>query len=126
MRFSVNVPNLGDFPDPRVVTRVAAATESAGWDGVVPLFPDATHGVPPAPDDVRAVVARIAEHRPAAAGPFQVVVGGQTTPATAADVIGPLVDACATWWDERQHIRSPDLYALAPVLRRVEQGPPAI
>ncbi|GAB2603785.1 LLM class flavin-dependent oxidoreductase [Kribbella endophytica] len=34
MRFSINVPNFGDFADPRVVARVAAAAEEAGWDGL--------------------------------------------------------------------------------------------
>jgi alkanesulfonate monooxygenase SsuD/methylene tetrahydromethanopterin reductase-like flavin-dependent oxidoreductase (luciferase family) len=110
----------GRWPNRRPLERAAR------WDGVVPLFADATHGVPPAPDDVRGVVARVAEHRPETAGPFEVVVGGQTAPDTAADLIGPLAAAGATWWDERQHIRSPDLYALTPVLRRVEQGPPAL
>ncbi|MBL7492826.1 LLM class flavin-dependent oxidoreductase [Frankia sp. AgB1.9] len=110
----------GRWPNRRPLERAAR------WDGVVPLFADATHGVPPAPNDVRGVVTRVAEHRPEAAGPFEVVVGGQTAPDTAADVIGPLADAGATWWDERQHIQSPDLYALASVLRRVEQGPPSL
>jgi hypothetical protein len=34
MRFSVNIPNFGDFADPRTVARVAAAAEEAGWDGL--------------------------------------------------------------------------------------------
>jgi alkanesulfonate monooxygenase SsuD/methylene tetrahydromethanopterin reductase-like flavin-dependent oxidoreductase (luciferase family) len=34
MRFSVNVPNFGDFADPRNVAAVAAAAEQAGWDGL--------------------------------------------------------------------------------------------
>jgi alkanesulfonate monooxygenase SsuD/methylene tetrahydromethanopterin reductase-like flavin-dependent oxidoreductase (luciferase family) len=34
MRFSVNVPNFGDFADARVVAQVAAAAEEAGWDGL--------------------------------------------------------------------------------------------
>lgn len=98
---------------------------AARWDGVVPLFPNATHGVAPSPVDLRAVVDYVTEQRPTATDPYEVVIGGQTAPDTAADVIGPLAAAGATWWDERQHIQSPDLYALAPVLRRVEQGPPS-
>src|SRR5580765_173117 len=34
MRFSVNIPNFGDFADPRTVATVAAAAEQAGWDGL--------------------------------------------------------------------------------------------
>lgn len=34
MRFSVNVPDFGDFADPRNVATVAAAAEQAGWDGL--------------------------------------------------------------------------------------------
>lgn len=34
MRFSVNLPNFGDFADPRIVAQVAAAAEEAGWDGL--------------------------------------------------------------------------------------------
>jgi alkanesulfonate monooxygenase SsuD/methylene tetrahydromethanopterin reductase-like flavin-dependent oxidoreductase (luciferase family) len=34
MRFSINIPNFGDFADPRNVAKVAAAAEQAGWDGL--------------------------------------------------------------------------------------------
>ncbi|MFE6160488.1 LLM class flavin-dependent oxidoreductase [Streptomyces sp. NPDC056486] len=34
MRFSVNIPNFGDFADPRTVAKVAVAAEQAGWDGL--------------------------------------------------------------------------------------------
>jgi alkanesulfonate monooxygenase SsuD/methylene tetrahydromethanopterin reductase-like flavin-dependent oxidoreductase (luciferase family) len=34
MRFSVNLPNFGDFADPSTVARVALAAEQAGWDGL--------------------------------------------------------------------------------------------
>jgi len=34
VRFSVNIPNFGDFADPRTVARVATAAEEAGWDGL--------------------------------------------------------------------------------------------
>ena len=34
MRFSINIPNFGDFADPETVARVAAAAEAAGWDGL--------------------------------------------------------------------------------------------
>jgi alkanesulfonate monooxygenase SsuD/methylene tetrahydromethanopterin reductase-like flavin-dependent oxidoreductase (luciferase family) len=34
MRFSVNIPNFGDFADARTVARVAVAAERAGWDAL--------------------------------------------------------------------------------------------
>jgi alkanesulfonate monooxygenase SsuD/methylene tetrahydromethanopterin reductase-like flavin-dependent oxidoreductase (luciferase family) len=34
MRFSINIPNFGDFADPRAVAKTAAAAEEAGWDAL--------------------------------------------------------------------------------------------
>src|SRR6266508_804483 len=34
MRCSINIPNLGDFADPRRVADVARLAEEAGWDGL--------------------------------------------------------------------------------------------
>ena len=34
MRFSINIPNFGDFADGRTVASVAAAAERAGWDAL--------------------------------------------------------------------------------------------
>lgn len=34
MRCSINLPNFGDFADPRTVAQVAVAAEQAGWDGL--------------------------------------------------------------------------------------------
>ena len=34
MRYSVNIPNFGDFADVRAVVKVAQAAEAAGWDGL--------------------------------------------------------------------------------------------
>jgi hypothetical protein len=31
MRCSINIPNLGDFADPRAVASVAKLAEEAGW-----------------------------------------------------------------------------------------------
>jgi hypothetical protein len=39
-------------------------------------------------------------------------------------LLGPLVEAGATWWDERQLQSSDEIDRLAPVLHRIEQGPP--
>jgi hypothetical protein len=55
-----------------------------------------------------------------------VVLGGVTSPSSAADVVGPLRDAGATWWDERQRQRGADIDSLAAVRARVEAGPPSL
>jgi alkanesulfonate monooxygenase SsuD/methylene tetrahydromethanopterin reductase-like flavin-dependent oxidoreductase (luciferase family) len=34
MRFSINIPNFGDFADADTVARVASAAEAAGWDAL--------------------------------------------------------------------------------------------
>lgn len=111
---------------------------AAWWDGAVPLFETARHGHVPDVAEVRDLVAYVREHRPpgedgapgapGAEGPFEFVLGGATPPdpARAGDVVAPLRDAGATWWDERQIQTGPDLDRLAPVLRRVEAGPPRL
>jgi alkanesulfonate monooxygenase SsuD/methylene tetrahydromethanopterin reductase-like flavin-dependent oxidoreductase (luciferase family) len=43
----------------------------------------------------------------------------------ARDLLGALVDAGATWWDERKPIDE-EITRLEPVLRRIEAGPPAL
>lgn len=53
-------------------------------------------------------------------------MGGRTDPDSAADVVGALRDAGATWWDERMVQAEPGFDRLEPVLRRIEQGPPTI
>src|SRR5438105_14309350 len=34
MRFAINIPNFGDFADPRLVADLARRAEEAGWDGL--------------------------------------------------------------------------------------------
>ena len=62
------------------------------------------------------------------ARPYDIVLGGATPDdsAKARDLIAPLADAGATWWDERQLQGSDDLYRRDPVLRRIEAGPPTL
>jgi alkanesulfonate monooxygenase SsuD/methylene tetrahydromethanopterin reductase-like flavin-dependent oxidoreductase (luciferase family) len=102
---------------------------AARWDGAVPLFVDARHGQAPPVDQVRDLVAYLHRHRSADLNdrPFEIVLGGVSPgdPARARDLLGPLVDVGATWWDERQLQSSDQIDQLAPVLRRIEQGPPA-
>ena len=97
---------------------------AARWDGAVPLFPDYREQTPPSPGDVRDLAAFLAERRAEEGrdGPFDLVVGGQTAQ-RAGDLVGPLADAGATWWDERMPfddaLDKADTYR-----RRIEQGPP--
>jgi alkanesulfonate monooxygenase SsuD/methylene tetrahydromethanopterin reductase-like flavin-dependent oxidoreductase (luciferase family) len=102
---------------------------AARWDGAVPLFETARHGHVPDVAEVRDLVGYVRKHRAdEAERPFEFVLGGATPadPAAARDVIGPLRDAGATWWDERQLQTGPDLDRLPPVLRRIEAGPPKV
>ncbi|SEO52286.1 LLM class flavin-dependent oxidoreductase [Amycolatopsis saalfeldensis] len=102
---------------------------AARWDGVVPLFADARHGQAPRADQVRELAAYVHQHRDGREHePFEVVVGGVSPGdrAQARDLIGPLADAGATWWDERRLQTGEDLFRLAPILRRIEQGPPVL
>lgn len=101
---------------------------AARWDGAVPLFKTARHGEIPPVDDVRTLVDYVHRHRDNHDGPFDIVLGGATPgdPAQAADLIAPLAEAGATWWDERQLQSSADLHSLTAILGRVDQGPPAL
>ncbi|MGC4999281.1 MULTISPECIES: LLM class flavin-dependent oxidoreductase [unclassified Streptomyces] len=107
----------------------APMRRAARWDGVVPLFESALHGHVPHLAEVRELIEYVNRHRPAGEErPFDFVLGGATPTdaAKARDLIGPLRDAGATWWDERQDQDGPDLDRLTPVLRRVEAGPPVL
>jgi alkanesulfonate monooxygenase SsuD/methylene tetrahydromethanopterin reductase-like flavin-dependent oxidoreductase (luciferase family) len=110
----------GYWPNRRPMRRAAR------WDGAAPMFETARHGVIPPVDQVKELVAYIDEQRRDRDGPFEIVLGGATDPANARDQIGPLAEAGATWWDERQLQTSDHLHRLAPVLRRIEAGPPVL
>jgi alkanesulfonate monooxygenase SsuD/methylene tetrahydromethanopterin reductase-like flavin-dependent oxidoreductase (luciferase family) len=100
---------------------------AARWDGAVPMFVDARHGQVPPVDQVRDLVAYIRQHR-SDDRPFEIVLGGVSPgdPAKARDLLGPLVEAGATWWDERQLQSTDEIDRLAPVLSRIEHGPPEL
>lgn len=111
---------------------------AARWDGAVPLFASARHGHPPPLEEVRELIAYVGRHRAEAERDqerdgqrgegFEIVLGGVSPadPAGSRDLLGPLADAGATWWDERQLQGSDGIDRLDAVLRRVEQGPPAL
>jgi alkanesulfonate monooxygenase SsuD/methylene tetrahydromethanopterin reductase-like flavin-dependent oxidoreductase (luciferase family) len=59
--------------------------------------------------------------------PFDLVVGGSTQGISAGkirDILGPLADAGATWWDE--HFPFKQLDKFEAVRARIEQGPPRL
>ena len=101
---------------------------AARWDGAVPLFESATHGHVPPLDEVRDLVAYVRRHRDGDPDDsFEFVLGGPSAAdrAAALDLLGPLIEAGATWWDERRPIDD-QVDRLEPVLRRVEAGPPEL
>jgi alkanesulfonate monooxygenase SsuD/methylene tetrahydromethanopterin reductase-like flavin-dependent oxidoreductase (luciferase family) len=101
---------------------------AARWDGAAPLFLSASHGHAPPVDEVRELAAYVLEHRDGDPDrPFEIVLGGAspTDPAASRDLLGPLMEAGATWWDERRSMDD-DINRLDLVLRRIEAGPPAI
>ena len=92
----------------------------------MPLFVSAGHGRVPPVDEVRDLIDYLRTRRGGDLDPaFDVVLGG-TTPPDARDLLGPLAEAGATWWDERQPIDREDVSRLEPVLRRIKAGPPPI
>ena len=100
---------------------------AARWDGAVPLFLSAKHGYPPPVDEVRDLVAYVRGRRDDPGMPFEVVLGGAspTDAAGARGLLGPLIEAGATWWDERRPMDD-EVDRLEPVLRRIEAGPPIL
>ena len=58
--------------------------------------------------------------------PFDLVVGGSTAGmgVKARDILGPLADAGATWWDERFPFDQLDNFDA--VRARIEEGPPRL
>ena len=67
-------------------------------------FLSAKHGYPPPVDEVHDLVTYVRGHRDDPGLPFEVVLGGAspTGAAGARDLLGPLIEAGATWWDERR------------------------
>ena len=92
----------------------------------MPLFKEHRHGDVPPVELVTELLSYVEEQRGSLDG-FDVVLGQASRPRpSAADVVGPLAEVGATWWDERQLQRGPDIDSLSAVLRRVEAGPPLL
>jgi len=91
---------------------------AAQWDGICPLKADG----PLTPDDYRALLAYIQEHRTTDA-PFAVTGGGRLytmDPAAAADTLAAYAAAGVNWWLENFDWTN----TLDEVRRVIRQGPP--
>ena len=101
----------------------APMRRAARWDGVHPGRLDG----PLTPEDVRALVAYIQEHR-TDPGPFDVVVADATPgdqPAVAAERVRAYAEAGATWWLEEGGT-SGRAWPPERIEARVRQGPPRV
>jgi alkanesulfonate monooxygenase SsuD/methylene tetrahydromethanopterin reductase-like flavin-dependent oxidoreductase (luciferase family) len=90
------------------------------WDGVIPQKYNSYD--PLSPDEIRQLVAYVAEHR-TRQGPFDIITGGSSAgnkTKRSADIVRPYVDAGATWWIEG------DMGAdtVQKCFDRVRKGPP--
>jgi alkanesulfonate monooxygenase SsuD/methylene tetrahydromethanopterin reductase-like flavin-dependent oxidoreductase (luciferase family) len=111
----------GDWP------HKAPARRAARWDGAV--LTTGPWEQAPTPSVVADMSTFIHAHRRArglTGEPFEIVIGGSSprTAAAAYDVLAPLVDAGATWWDERSPFG--ELGEFDKVRARIEQGPPSL
>ncbi|NYD86461.1 LLM class flavin-dependent oxidoreductase [Cellulomonas oligotrophica] len=117
-RHRIPVWPVAAFPSARSMGRAVR------WDGVVPQLRGDRAMDPMTPQDVAEVVAWAREHRDPAAGPFDVVVQGvlPDDPAEAADLVGGLAQAGATWFVDSRW----DPQAATPerLLARLRLGPP--
>lgn len=107
----------------------APMRRAARRDGAIPVAAGFDTGHPPDHNDVRDLVSFLRGCRAQnglADEPFDIVIGGSSPSGTAGrNVTGPLADLGVTWWDERMPW-GPDLERADPILRRIDQGPPAI
>lgn len=99
------------------------------YDGLLPNVMDENrHHRPATPQDLREMVAYVAEHRESST-PFDFVIEGTTPgddPAGTAEIVQPWQEAGATWWIEALWSAPRDETGRAQVRRRVQQGPPVI
>jgi alkanesulfonate monooxygenase SsuD/methylene tetrahydromethanopterin reductase-like flavin-dependent oxidoreductase (luciferase family) len=106
---------VAPFPAPRSMARAMR------WDGVIPSMQGSEEHL--TPEQVTTVRDWLAEHRPADAGPFELVVEGVSPddPAAAAEHLAAYEEAGATWWIESRwagEVSRPDR-----LLARIAQGP---
>ena len=103
---------------------------AARWDGAIPGTSGVAEGKPPSVEEASELV-RFLRRQLLAYGreaePFDIVLGGASPAGRAAarDMVGPLADVGATWWDERLPWGD-EMSRTEPVLRRVDAGPPRL
>ena len=107
---------------------------AAKWDGIFPLpvnFEEKRHLTP---DDVRELVTYIKQYRTSNA-PFDVLQSGFSPgdkPDVATDMVGPYIDAGATWWIEQINPwrfnwgQREGPWPVEAMRERILQGPPKI
>jgi alkanesulfonate monooxygenase SsuD/methylene tetrahydromethanopterin reductase-like flavin-dependent oxidoreductase (luciferase family) len=93
---------------------------AARWDGV---FPELVGGATPTPEDLRALLAYVHEHREATT-PFDAVLNGYTETGgeEGATTVEPYIEEGLTWWLER--IEPNRLFSVAGARERIRSGPP--
>lgn len=102
---------------------------AARWDGAFPMLGTEQEAVPPDPATIRDVHAFLRSRRAGSAAdkPFDLTICGAspTNQAAATDLLKPLAEAGATWWQEcmpwDERLTSAEL-----MVRRIEQGPPQL
>jgi alkanesulfonate monooxygenase SsuD/methylene tetrahydromethanopterin reductase-like flavin-dependent oxidoreductase (luciferase family) len=107
----------------------APMRRAARWDGAIPTVAGMEEARPPQVSEAREIVQFLRGCRAEnglAERPFDIVGGGKSPAGAAAqDLVGQLAEVGITWWDERMHWGD-DLDRTAPILRRIDQGPPRI
>jgi alkanesulfonate monooxygenase SsuD/methylene tetrahydromethanopterin reductase-like flavin-dependent oxidoreductase (luciferase family) len=114
---------VGAWPRPKSMAR------ALHYDGVLPnvFGPDGQPG-DAGPDAIAEIAAYVAEHRPADAGPYDIVAEGATPaddPVRAAATARRWADAGATWWVEGLWSAQGAPDEIEQVTRRLAAGPPS-
>jgi alkanesulfonate monooxygenase SsuD/methylene tetrahydromethanopterin reductase-like flavin-dependent oxidoreductase (luciferase family) len=105
----------GTWPRPRPFRRAAR------YDGVVPMSSNIEKDL--SVDDTRAIAKFIKDHRKSS-DRFDIMHAGDTAGKSkreAADIVGPFIEAGATWWNEAP---LPWKTTLEEVRARIDAGPP--
>ncbi len=79
--------------------RTAPMRRAAQWDGVFPLWSEQSPGKMMPPEEFVKLIAFIKENRQSDL-PFDVIHGGHSDAANAAEVVRPYAEAGITWWLE--------------------------
>lgn len=114
----------GMWPNRRPMRRAAR------WDGAIPGTAGVAGARPPSVEEAGDIVRFLRRERVSYGRehePFDIVLGGRSpvgAPA-AREVVAPLAELGVTWWDERMPWGD-EMDRTAPVLRRVDAGPPRV